>query len=56
MKYMTVLERIQQLMLGSSEVGMNYYCTSEREILKPCEMSVQKVIHFSENYRFDSKI
>lgn len=80
---MTLLERIQQLPLGYSEVwyervkygvtksefnhgnsykvyaeelggnnfiSLNYYCTSTREILKPCEMPTSKVIHFLENY------
>ncbi|MEM6721748.1 MAG: peptide methionine sulfoxide reductase [Bacteroidota bacterium] len=81
---MTLLERIQQLPLGYSEVlyedkkygvtksefnhgnsykiyaeelggnnciSLNYYCTSAREILKPCEMPASKVIHFLENYK-----
>ncbi|WP_298520069.1 peptide methionine sulfoxide reductase [uncultured Kordia sp.] len=80
---MTLLERIQQLPLGYSEVfyekvkygvtksefnegksykvyasalggnnfiSLNYYCTSQREILKPCEMPEAKVTHFLENY------
>ena len=41
---------------GNNFISLNYYCTSAREILKPCEMSAQKVTHFLENYRFDSKI
>ena len=81
---MTLLQRIQQLPLGYSEVyyekvkygvtksefnkgksykiyaeelrgnnfiSLNYYCTNKDEILKPCEMPKQKVIHFLENYR-----
>ncbi|MFK7749882.1 MAG: peptide methionine sulfoxide reductase [Kordia sp.] len=35
---------------GNNFISLNYYCTSTREILKPCEMPEQKVIHFLENY------
>jgi len=81
---MTLLQRIQQLPTGYSEVlyehvkygviksefnqgnsykiyasalggnnfiSLNYYCTSQREVLKPCEMPTAKVIHFLENYQ-----
>ncbi|MEM6685690.1 MAG: peptide methionine sulfoxide reductase [Bacteroidota bacterium] len=41
---------------GTNFISLNYYCTSQREILKPCEMPIQKVVNFLENYRFDSKI
>ncbi len=35
---------------GNNFISLNYYCTSQHEILKPCEMPKQKVIHFLENY------
>ncbi|WP_046756382.1 hypothetical protein [Kordia jejudonensis] len=35
---------------GNNFISLNYYCTSQHEILKPCEMPEQKVIHFLENY------
>jgi len=35
---------------GNNFISLNYYCTNEREILKPCEMPESKVIHFLENY------
>jgi peptide-methionine (S)-S-oxide reductase len=38
---------------GTNFISLNYYCTSQQEILKPCEMPAQKVIHFLENYRTD---
>ncbi|MDC1161998.1 peptide methionine sulfoxide reductase [Tenacibaculum sp.] len=34
---------------GTNFISMNYYITSEEEILKPCEMPEQKVIHFLNN-------
>jgi len=30
-------------------ISLNYYITANKELLKPCEMSEQKVIHFLEN-------
>jgi len=36
---------------GNNFISLNYYCTREREILKPCEMPAKKVIHFLENYK-----
>ncbi|WP_420570658.1 peptide methionine sulfoxide reductase [Kordia sp.] len=35
---------------GNNFISLNYYCTSQNEILKPCEMPKHKVIHFLENY------
>lgn len=35
---------------GNNFISLNYYITNQREILKPCEMSPEKVIHFLENY------
>lgn len=31
---------------GKDYISLNYYITEEKEILKPCEMSKQKVILF----------
>ncbi|WP_452223809.1 peptide methionine sulfoxide reductase [Lacinutrix chionoecetis] len=31
-------------------ISLNYYITSDNELLKPCEMPEQKVIHFLNNY------
>jgi len=85
---MTLLQRIQQLQLGYSEVyyenakygvtksefnqgksykiyaeelcgnnfiSLNYYKTSHTEILKPCEIPKEKVIHFLNNYKTEKK-
>ena len=35
---------------GNNFISLNYYCTSNNEILKPCEMPEEKVIHYLENY------
>jgi len=34
---------------GSDFVSLNYYITKDKELLKPCEMPEQKVIHFIKN-------
>ena len=34
---------------GNNFISLNYYITKTQELLKPCEMSQQKVIHFLEN-------
>jgi len=34
---------------GNDFISLNYYITSNKELLKPCEMAEQKVIHFLEN-------
>jgi hypothetical protein len=34
---------------GNDFISLNYYITSNKELLKPCEMPEQKVIHFLEN-------
>lgn len=31
---------------GNNFVSLNYYITMHKELLKPCEMSAQKVINF----------
>ena len=36
---------------GNHFISLNYYITSQDEILKPCEMPQEKVIHFLENYK-----
>ncbi|MEP3208889.1 MAG: peptide methionine sulfoxide reductase [Maribacter sp.] len=34
---------------GSDFISLNYYITKEKGLIKPCEMTVQKVVHFLEN-------
>jgi hypothetical protein len=34
---------------GNDFISLNYYITSNKELLKPCEMPEEKVIHFLEN-------
>lgn len=34
---------------GKNFISLNYYITKEKELLKPCEMPKEKVIHFLEN-------
>lgn len=34
---------------GNDFISLNYYITSNTELLKPCEMPKEKVIHFLEN-------
>jgi peptide-methionine (S)-S-oxide reductase len=34
---------------GNNFISLNYYITERKELLKPCEMPEQKVIHFLKN-------
>ncbi|AXT58962.1 peptide methionine sulfoxide reductase [Aquimarina sp. AD10] len=34
---------------GNNFISLNYYRTISKEMLKPCEMPEEKVIHFLEN-------
>ncbi|WP_317128649.1 peptide methionine sulfoxide reductase [Subsaximicrobium wynnwilliamsii] len=36
---------------GSDFISLNYYITTSKEILKPCEMPVVKVTDFLNNYK-----
>lgn len=36
---------------GKNFYSLNYYITKNAELLKPCEMSEQRVIHFLKNVR-----
>ncbi len=36
---------------GNNFVSLNYYLTSKHQLLKPCEMSKEKVIHFIKNIK-----
>ena len=36
---------------GNDFISLNYYITSNKDLLKPCEMPEQKVIHFLNNYQ-----
>lgn len=34
---------------GNNFISLNYYITSRKEILKPCEMPEEKVVYFLKN-------
>ncbi|MEH6535059.1 MAG: peptide methionine sulfoxide reductase [Psychroserpens sp.] len=36
---------------GNDFISLNYYITLDKELLKPCEMPHEKVIHFLNNYK-----
>jgi len=36
---------------GNNFISLNYYHTRKEEILRPCEMSSEKVIHFLQEVR-----
>lgn len=36
---------------GNDFISLNYYITSKNELLKPCEMSEHKVVHFLKNIK-----
>ena len=36
---------------GNDFISLNYYITSHKDLLKPCEMPEQKAIHFLENIK-----
>lgn len=36
---------------GKDFISLNYYRTSHKDLLKPCEMPKEKVIHFLNNYQ-----
>ena len=36
---------------GNDIISLNYYITSSKELLKPCEMPKQKVTHFLNNMK-----
>lgn len=40
---------------GNDFVSLNYYITNTEELLKPCEMSPHKAIHFLENVVLSNK-
>ena len=35
---------------GTHFISFNYYLTTKENLLKPCEIPVQEVVHFLENY------
>lgn len=39
---------------GKDFISLNYYRTASNELLKPCEMPEQKVIHFLKNMSITS--
>nr|WP_321232240.1 peptide methionine sulfoxide reductase [uncultured Psychroserpens sp.] len=36
---------------GNDFISLNYYITSDKELLKPCEMPEEKVIRFLNDYK-----
>ena len=36
---------------GNDFISLNYYITKSKELLKPCEMSETKVMHFIKNVK-----
>ena len=40
---------------GTDFVSLNYYITSKKQLLKPCEMPAQKVVHFLSNVQLTEK-
>ena len=36
---------------GKDFISLNYYITNQNELLKPCEMPEQKVIHFINQFK-----
>ena len=59
---MKLLKHVKSIALGYSEVyakalggshfiSFNYYLTSTSQLLKPCEMPVEEVIHFLKYYK-----
>ncbi len=38
-----------QALNGTNFISLNYYITSKNNLLKPCEMPEQKVVHFLNN-------
>ena len=41
---------------GTNMISLNYYITKHKELIKPCEMTEQKVRHFLENVTISSGI
>ncbi len=39
---------------GSDFISLNYYITKTKEVIKPCEMPEQKVVHFLKNVIIES--
>lgn len=40
---------------GNDFISLNYYITKHKDLLKPCEMPEQKVLHFLENVILNTK-
>ena len=36
---------------GNDFISLNYYITSDKELLKPCEMPSEKVVQFLNNFK-----
>lgn len=37
---------------GNDFISLNYYKTTSNDLLKPCEMPEEKVVHFLKNIKF----
>lgn len=41
---------------GTNFISLNYYITKKINVLKPCEMPEQKVVHFLENVLLENEL
>jgi len=41
---------------GTNFISLNYYITKRKELIKPCEMTAQKVKHFLKNVIISSGV
>ena len=41
---------------GNDFISLNYFIMTEKDLLKPCEMPEQKVMHFLENIILESAV
>jgi len=40
---------------GTNFISLNFYCLKQENLLKPCEMPFEKVIHFLENLKYEEQ-
>jgi hypothetical protein len=41
---------------GNDFISLNYYITKDKDLIKPCEMPAQKVVHFLKNVLLESAV
>ncbi len=41
---------------GNNFISLNYYITKDKNLIKPCEMPEQKVVHFLKNVILESTV